>query len=737
MSWKQIHSILLLILLWTGSAHATIFGNIKGIVHDPDHRPIQGAQVELFAVNSEWSQKTQTNSDGEFQFSALPIGEYRAVVSFTGFNRMEQRVIVVSDNTPILHFQMVLEAVNQTIEISETAEVVNTTSAAPVTLVDQKQIERTPGADRTNSLAMITNYVPGAYMVHDQLHIRGGHQVSWSVDGVTVPNTNIASNVGPQFDPKDVDYIEAQRGSFSAEYGDRTYGVFNVVPRTGFERNREIEIVTSYGNFNQTNDQVSFGSHTERFAYYGSVNGNRSDLGLEAPTSEVLHDVASGVGGFGMIVYNLNERNQFRLVSSLRRDQYQIPNDPNQQADGVGDVEHESDVFANFTWVHTAGPGQMLTVSPFYHFNRANYVGGPNDPQLSPQDNHASRYAGAQVTLSAALKKHNFRGGFYGFAQQDSTLFGLQATDGSDLSIHQTEKLSGNLEAFFLEDQYKTTSWLTLNGGVRLTHFSGLVSENAVSPRMGASIRIPHWNWVFRGFYGRYYQAPPLSTVSGPLLAFALDQGVGFLPLHGERDEEHEFGLSIPLRGWVFDIGSFHTHAKNFFDHDALGNSNIFFPLTIGGANIHGWEVTMRSPQVLHRGQIHLAYSNQHAEGFGAVSGGLTDFSPPQGQFLLDHDQRHTLNVGFDINLPWHSWASGNVYYGSGFAENNGPSHLPGHTTLDLTLSKTLKDNLSVSLNALNLANRRYLLDNSATFGGTHYAEPRQVFFQIRYRFHY
>ncbi len=145
-------------------------------------------------------------------------------------------------------------------------------------------IQETPGADRTNSLAMITDYVPGAYVTHDQLHIRGGHQVSWLVDGVPVPNTNIASNVGPQFDPKDIDYFEVQRGSYDADYGDRTYGVFNVVPRTGFERDKECDLVTSFGNFYQTNDQISCGGHTQRFAYYGSLNGNRSNLGLQPPT---------------------------------------------------------------------------------------------------------------------------------------------------------------------------------------------------------------------------------------------------------------------------------------------------------------------------------------------------------------------------------------------------------------------------------------------------------------------
>ena len=54
---------------------------------------------------------------------------------------------------------------------------------------------------------------------------------------------------GPQIDPKDIDYLEAERGGYSAAYGDRTYGVFNVVPRTGFERNNEGEFYSTFGSF--------------------------------------------------------------------------------------------------------------------------------------------------------------------------------------------------------------------------------------------------------------------------------------------------------------------------------------------------------------------------------------------------------------------------------------------------------------------------------------------------------
>ena len=166
------------------------------------------------------------------------------------------------------------------------------------------------------------------------------------------------------------------------------------------------------------------------------------------------------------------------------------------------------------------------------------------------------------------------------------------------ISSSQRVYPKGSLVAGFLEDQFKATSWLTFTGGLRLTHFSGGVNENAADPRLGAAIRIPKLNWVLRGAYSYYYQPPPLDTVTGPLLEFAASQGVSFLPLQGERDIQQEYGITIPVRNWVASLTYFRTGAKNFFDHDVLGNSNIFLPLTIDSARIRGVEATVRSPLV-------------------------------------------------------------------------------------------------------------------------------------------
>jgi hypothetical protein len=749
----------LALLLSSIPVFATIFGSVHGVIHDPQHRPVQNAMVMIKAKSSDWSATTDSDANGEFNFKAVPLGEYVVIVAGQGFNPAQQSVVVISGTQPVLHFALSVSGTKETLIVSGAPEVAPTDSATPITLVDRLDVERTPGADRTNSLAMITDFVPGAYFTHDQLHIRGGHQISWLIDGVPVPNTNIASNLGPQFDPKDIDYLEVNRGSYGAEFGDRTYGVFNVVPRTGFERNRQAELLLSAGNFYQTNDALSFGSHTERFAYYASVNGNRSDLGLQTPVPKVVHDATNGYAGFGSLMFNVDPSNQLRFVTSLRKDYYQIPYDPNPNdienapisendfsaqypSIGLRDAQHEGDAFANFSWVHTFNSKTLLTVSPFYHYNRANYDSSPNDVPIASTDHRASTYAGGQVSFDANFARDNLQMGLYSFHQHDNGLFGAIFNDGSgNPPLTDTGHPSGSLVAYVLDDKFKPLSWLTLSAGIRPTHFSGGVTENAISPRFGAAVNIPRLKWTFRAFYGHYYQAPPLITVSGPLLQFCSTNNCGFIALHGERDEEHQFGVTIPYRGWTLDIDNFKTNAHNFFDHSCIGSGGCF-PITIDRAVIRGWEVTLRSPRIAHRGQIHLVYSNQIAEGALPITGGLTNFSPPSSLFPLDHDQRHTLNFGGDVALPCRAYASTNVYYGSGFS-NAFPGkpypgdHLPQHTTFDLSFGKDFGEQFSVSLLALNVANRRVDLDNSQTFGGFHWNNAREISVEFRYRFHY
>ena len=767
MNFKRI-LIALAIFLPSISAFANVYGAIRGVVHDPQHRPVQNAMVMLRAKSSDWAKTASTDANGEFQINAVPLGDYTVSVASVGFEQTAQDVTVISGTVPVAHFQLRVASAHEKVTVSAAQAVVPTDSYTPITLVDSLDIARTPGADRTNSLAMITDYTPGAYVTHDMLHMRGGHQTTWLLDGIPIINTAIAQNVAPQFDPKDLEYVEVNRGSYGAEFGDRTYGVFNVVPRTGFERNNQAEIVLSAGNFYQTNDAISFGSHTKNFAYYASINGNRSNLGLQPPVPQVVHDAVNGVGGFGSFIFNVDPVDQLRLITSLRRDYFQIPYDPfandieNNPASGqytpsigLRDGEHEADAGVLFTWLHTFSSHLMTTVSPFYHYNSGNYDSNPNDVPIATTEDRGSTYVGAQANFAANYKKDDLQVGFISFYQSDNQLFGAIFNNGSGIpAFIDSEHPTANFEAFYIDDKFTPIPWLTLSAGIRPTRFSEgnfavtsiarPVDETAIQPRFGATVTIPRLRWTFRAFYGHYYQAPPIETVSGPaLINFTGQQGLGFGTLPGERDEEHQFGVTIPYRGWVIDADNFQTNVVNFLDHNNIGASSIFFPLAVSQALIRGWELTLRSPRFAHRGQVHLAYSNQIAEGAGTIIGGLTVPGAISPQLTpLDHDQRNTLNVGGDVTLPSHAYASTNVYYGSGFS-NAFPgapypgNYLPQHTSFDLSLGKDFGEHVTASLTALNVANRRVEYDNSLTFGGYHWNNPREIFVELRYRFHY
>ena len=247
-----------------------------------------------------------------------------------------------------------------------------------------------------------------------------------------------------------------------------------------------------------------------------------------------------------------------------------------------------------------------------------------------------------------------------------------------------------------------------------------------------------------------------MQTVSSSVLNYASSLPGGentFTPLPSERDEEHQFGIQIPFKGWFLDVANFKSRVNNFLDHSNLGESNMYFPIAVDGALVRAWEMTLRSPQLWRIGMFHVTYSNQIAEQRGAIIGGFTCslpgddacYPPDFSYEPVDHDQRHTLNTGFNANLPLRTWFSSNVYYGSGFVNglagaDQGPydgDYLPAHTTFDISAGHHFGENWNVSANVINVTDHRVLLDNSVTIGGFHYNDPRMISAEVRYRFHF
>src|SRR5262249_39470071 len=154
----------------------------------------------------------------------------------------------------------------------------------------------------------------------------------------------------------------------------------------------------------------------------------------------IFHDEGKTASGFTSLQYNATSRDHLRFVASFRADRNQVPNIVAQEAIGIDDNQRTADGIANFTWARTYEGGTLLTVSPYYHYNRGQYIGGPNDPLIT-QDDRSSHYVGGNVTLARTMGQHTLRIGTDSFGEHWSSLFGLTSTTGAQLSLTETERV--------------------------------------------------------------------------------------------------------------------------------------------------------------------------------------------------------------------------------------------------------------------------------------------------------
>ena len=149
MHLRRLGIILLLaivaVMIGSAPTHAEIFGSVHGVVHDPQHRPIPSATVDLKAKNSEWVQHQISDDNGEFDFSAVPLGEYTVTVTVANFQTEAQSIIVASGTSSVLHFQLALATVSEKTVV--TGEPVSATldSVTPTTLLAGRISRRLPG----------------------------------------------------------------------------------------------------------------------------------------------------------------------------------------------------------------------------------------------------------------------------------------------------------------------------------------------------------------------------------------------------------------------------------------------------------------------------------------------------------------------------------------------------------------------------------------------------------------
>lgn len=205
-------------------------GAVLGVVTDSSGAPVSGASIVVQNLDTGLSKTAASDSNGNFEVLALPIGQYSVAVSLAGFKtwKVDRLTLTIGDRSrlsPVLQVGDVKEQVS----VEATTELIQTDKASVEDVVSQKQIRDLPLNGRNPvqlvSLAPGMQYegqAGGQFGAERGSTVQGvgvqSGQTQFSLDGF---NANGGMDEGAIAIPN-VDTIaefNVEGSSFSAEYG--------------------------------------------------------------------------------------------------------------------------------------------------------------------------------------------------------------------------------------------------------------------------------------------------------------------------------------------------------------------------------------------------------------------------------------------------------------------------------------------------------------------------------------
>jgi len=241
------------------------FGSMVGLVKDPGALVVVGAQVTLRGVDDRSTHEATTNGDGTFEFMNLKPGKYEVAIQAIGFADSKTPIVeLVARQTLRLEVALKVKSASETIEVSDTAPVINTESAALADSKDFVQVSQLSGNYRgatTSSLAMVAT-VPGTQQdANGNVSVGGGlpHELpvgsgrrffnhmssapqavlgGWSISTVTVWQTGpyLTSMTSPSYDPVNLNLV--YRGAFQRPDCIADGNLANLTPNEYFNNQR-------------------------------------------------------------------------------------------------------------------------------------------------------------------------------------------------------------------------------------------------------------------------------------------------------------------------------------------------------------------------------------------------------------------------------------------------------------------------------------------------------------------
>jgi hypothetical protein len=208
---------------------------LQGILRDSSGLPLPKIEVKLQSPDSTVHEKSITDIDGKFYFSALPAGAYSLEAQPAGFFPIRYE-FVLRARQPL---SITLEAQRKQ-SLSQSAEVkaryltVDPEKTSSSYTFTHRELAALPDplTDSTNDL--VTNLMPGASDSHDNfLAVRGTEFSLYEfINGVSFLD-NVQPQFSPGISPQIFETVDLMTGGFTPEYGNRFGGVLDIITRSG------------------------------------------------------------------------------------------------------------------------------------------------------------------------------------------------------------------------------------------------------------------------------------------------------------------------------------------------------------------------------------------------------------------------------------------------------------------------------------------------------------------------
>jgi len=110
---------------------------------------VAGAQVAVTNTDTNLTRSMETNSAGEYRVELLPVGNYRVEITKTGFKKVVLGGVVLEVNVPArVDALLQLGDINQTVTVSESVPLVDTTSPEIGRTIENQEVVNLPLVNR-------------------------------------------------------------------------------------------------------------------------------------------------------------------------------------------------------------------------------------------------------------------------------------------------------------------------------------------------------------------------------------------------------------------------------------------------------------------------------------------------------------------------------------------------------------------------------------------------------------